>query len=348
MSRKNEISILNVLFCMLVIFIHCTGGGVSLLPYNNLMRAVLFILWKLSSFVVQGFIFLSAMKHFMKENTKSYGAFVLDKIKRIFLPYVFWCVVYYFSYIAIKVIPEYNTSRFINGIFIGDICGHFYYIIAIMQFYLLFPLWKKIIRKDNMILVLPLSIFISAVCTMGLPSIVKTFFPNCDIIYNDRIFTTYFVYWVMGCYAGMYYEEFKKLLLNNKPVITITWVIVAFLASYLPYAADLYGYSFSFLTVLHMMYSIVAILFTYMLALFIKDTKFANSAVLRSVDRSSYGIYLCHCLILSLVDVYIVLENNMMPLDATGIRYLIVYPSAILLCCIYTYICGLVKKKALK
>jgi len=346
-KRKNEISLLSVLYCLLVIFIHCTGGAVSLLPFDNLARFVLYTFWKLSSFVVQGFIFLSAMKHFMKESSKPYHLFILDKLKKIFLPYVLWCLVYYFSYVAVDMYV-YDTGKLLKGIFIGDICGHFYYIIIIMQFYLLFPLWKKLFKKDNVLIVLPAVILFSAVCAQGLPIIINVMFPNFNFIYNDRLFSTYLVYWAFGCYAGLYYEEFKALVLKNKGFICVMFALAALGNVALPHIAQKYGYSMPFLSDLQVLYSIMAIVFTFMIALMIRETKFAKSAVITSVDRASYGIYLSHCLILSAVDVYIVIERSLMPLDATAVRYLTVYPASILLCCGYDYIRKVISQKLIK
>jgi len=341
-KRKNEISILNVLYCLLVIFIHCTGGGVVSLPVANLSRTVLYALWKLSSFVVQGFVFLSAMKHFMKPDTKSYPTFVLNKIKKIYVPYFLWCVAYYMYYVFFGT--SFSFTNLIRGILIGDICGHFYYIVAIMQFYLLFPLWKKLFKKDNVFIVLPVTLLISSVCHVGLPTILKVFFPKYDLMYNDRLFTTYLVYWVLGCYAGLYYQELKNIVLKNKAFISVVFAISGFLAVYMPYMAENYGYYMTFLGDLHMLYCISAILFTLMVAMLIRDTRIADLSLVRGIDRASYGIYLSHCIVLSAVDVLIIGKNGIMPLDATAIRYLTVYPITIAMCLAYGYL----KKKAIE
>lgn len=328
-QRKTEISFLNVLFCILVLYIHCTSEGVTLLPRENISHTILYAAWSLSTFVVQGFIFLSALKHFLKEDTVSYPKFLLSKLKTIFLPYTIWCVVYYLSFVAVGVYT-FDLTELIKGIFIGNISAPFYYIIALMQFFLLFPLWKKIFRKDNIIIVLPVTIVISTLFTEGLPVVLNIFFPNHPFLYNDRIFTTYLAYWALGCYAGLYYQDFKAILLKYKGFICTVFILSAVGNVCLPYIAEKYGYSMFFLSDMKILYSIASILFTYMIALVVKDGKLANSKLLNAIDRSSYTIYLCHFLVLFAVDSVIRMSSlEGMHLKATLIRLITVIPISI-------------------
>ena len=73
MQRKNELSSMNIVFCLLVIFIHVSSAPVTGLSKESWQYAVFFVPWRLSAFVVQGFIFLSGLKMFLKEDTKRYN-----------------------------------------------------------------------------------------------------------------------------------------------------------------------------------------------------------------------------------------------------------------------------------
>ena len=72
--RNREISFVNVVLCLLVMWIHICSVAVTGLPKENISFFGVYVPWRLSAFVVQGFIFLSALKYFRKE-----GAFSLGK-----------------------------------------------------------------------------------------------------------------------------------------------------------------------------------------------------------------------------------------------------------------------------
>ena len=60
-KRLAELSYLNLLLCLLVIFIHVSAEPVSRLNRDSLQYLVVVVPWRLSAFVVQGFFFLSGV-----------------------------------------------------------------------------------------------------------------------------------------------------------------------------------------------------------------------------------------------------------------------------------------------
>jgi len=62
MIKKAELSFLNILFCALVILIHVLSEPITHLEKESLAYAVVFFPWRLSAFVVQGFVFLAGVK----------------------------------------------------------------------------------------------------------------------------------------------------------------------------------------------------------------------------------------------------------------------------------------------
>lgn len=64
-KRIPEISFLNILLCVLVVFIHSSSEPVSSLDKSTLSWAICFIPWRLSAFAVQGFLLLSGVKLFL-------------------------------------------------------------------------------------------------------------------------------------------------------------------------------------------------------------------------------------------------------------------------------------------
>ena len=101
MHKRREIDAVNVILCLLVMLIHILSGAVSALDRTGMRFAAVFIPSRLASFVVQGFIFLSAMKYFMRLDSFDYKEFLVSRIKTIIVPYVLWNIIYYFALMRI-------------------------------------------------------------------------------------------------------------------------------------------------------------------------------------------------------------------------------------------------------
>lgn len=93
MNKKYEISFLNTLFCVLVIFIHVVSAPVTDLEKGTAAWTAVFVPWRLSAFVVQGFIFLSGMKMFLNTGRKiDYKKYYLSRFKKNCCAIYFVCM----------------------------------------------------------------------------------------------------------------------------------------------------------------------------------------------------------------------------------------------------------------
>ncbi len=284
--RKSELSFLNVIFCLLVIFIHISSyplGGYEAgsIPYN-----IVLVLWRLASFVVQGFVLLSGLKMFLSGKDKPYLKMLKGKLKTIIVPYVFWYVIYYIFYMIIADYPL--DIRFIaKHFFLGSLAPHTYFVPLIMEFFLLYPLWKVIVRKVKPYVAIPVAIIISLLAENVLPVILYN--NNITFPYNDRIFTTYLSYWIIGCYIGANYETFKAFFKKHSLLIPfILIIIVNIIFTYINYNVKYLIY----LNVIHFVYSVTTILYLFEVFLKVKNT----NKLIQLIDNSSYTIYLCHML----------------------------------------------------
>ena len=88
-KRKPEISVQNIFFCMLVIFIHIISYAVSSFLPNTISYNLVMIPWRLASFVVPGFIMLSGVKLFLTGNHSiSYFEYLRKRFFSIIIPYI--------------------------------------------------------------------------------------------------------------------------------------------------------------------------------------------------------------------------------------------------------------------
>lgn len=137
--------------CMLgVIAIHV--GSVALLnPTPNLeLVAVLEIL---SRFSVPTFFFLSAFGMFMSQPVEGpfvYKDYLKRRLRTVLVPYVAWSL-FYMTYSSIL---SHNASifqplAFIRTLWYGLAMYHIYFLVILLWFYFLMPLWRVMLRGMN-------------------------------------------------------------------------------------------------------------------------------------------------------------------------------------------------------
>ena len=291
--KKQEIMLLNTLLCIIVVFIHCASHPVSSFVKPSTAYTLIFVPWRLAAFVVQGFIFLSGLKLFLKPiESFNYKNFIIKRLKLIFLPYVAAVFIYYIYFISIGYFP-FRIKDFVFYVLTGSLVSPFYFIVAIMQFYILMPLWIKMTEKINFPVAIIISFIVMLIAKYYVPQILQNF-PSIAS-YNDRVFTTYIIYWVFGCYAGKYYSHVREKLGFLMPVFFLTFIFSAFADVYFTYQTFVYGIYHGFLENLHMVYCIFAILFLF--SLFIKIGN-VHIPFLKQLDSISFNIYLFHCLVI--------------------------------------------------
>lgn len=298
---KKEIDVMNVILCMLVVFIHITSEAVSTLRVGTWQYLIIYIPHKLSSFVVYGFIFISAVKLFMKDIEKiKLLEYYKNRIKKIVIPYVFSVLIYYI-YFILKDYFGFSSVELIRYICTGDLVAHFYFIIIIVQFYFLFPLWKKVINHSNVLITICFSCIITLCFTKYLPIWLSDIFNEYKFIYNDRIFTTYLLYWISGAYAGKNYEKFYDFLTTKAKSITISFLCISIIYLAINYNFVINKTFVECLTALQLIYNILAILFVYSMCIKISNKEKIILAI-EPVNKNSYSIYLYHVLIIFIIN----------------------------------------------
>ena len=335
--RFFEISLLNVFLCLLVIFIHVSSKPVTTLDKNSLSYLAIMLPWRLSSFVVYGFIFLSGLKLLMtKSDGFSYRKFLLGRFFSIAVPYILWVFIYYI-YFCLKNYFPFRLVDLVRYIFVGDLVGHFYFVITIIQFYILAPLWIRLTKKINGALLITFSLILTLILAQNLPDIVALFDPDFHFLYTDRIFTTYLFYWVAGCCAGLNYEKFKESLRHNRTFIAICFAASCAANAFLSYLSLSEKKHIPWLENVHVVYTMSAVLFFFTLALWLTQKLPQNSVPVRlinNVDKVSYGIYLSHCLILFMTD-DLLSKIKSLPMGASFLIRLFVVCAAAISACLF-------------
>ena len=329
-ERIEHISVYEVFLCMFVILIHVLSEGVSGFTRGTLPSALFFCTSRLVSFAVPAFIFTSGMKLCMKfRNSKlNYPVFLWGRIKKIYLPYLLWAVIYYLFCVYRLHYFDFNLTDLMKYLLNGEISAQFYFVLVIMQFYLLMPLCLPLCRKCNPVLLLPLGGIVTIAAKILLTG----------WVYNDRIFVCYLVFWLVGCAAGLKgAQSLHAWLKRYQLLIYLGWLIFSSLHVGLQHLNYCEKIAYPYPEPLMVLFSLCSILGFYLL---IEKLTHRLSPWLKKffqqVSGASYYIFLVHCLVLLAVNQ--VLDH--FAIASLSVRFLLrtptVYLLSILLCVAYT------------
>lgn len=343
-----EIIAMNVLMCMLVIFVHISSAPVNSFINGNSIWGVVFVPWRLATINVRGFIFLSGLKLFYTKSASiEYRSFFRSRFTSILIPYIFWNIIYYLYFIS-RGYFSFSGTDLLGYIATGNLVGPFYFVIVIIQFYALTPVWMTIIKKVHPVLVLIPVALLTIFSSQYLPDIISMIWPGSAFPYNDRIFTTYLLFWVAGCYVGLYYDKVKEMLHTNWKYIVGLFVFMCAAEAVSSYISFSGIRTINWLEPVHYLYCLSAIMFLYTLAsLWFRNHTIKNRLVLL-IDKATYQIFLMHSLVI------FIMNDFFSRIDISGLStsYLLllvtVYPIAIGSCLLWNNMKKRLKNRRLK
>ncbi|MEG2000085.1 MAG: acyltransferase [Evtepia sp.] len=150
MTKKwNSLDFARVVAMLAVIMIHVSStyigapSGYSIFGVNPS-----FALNQFSRFAVPLFIFMSGLTLALNDRPMPYAKFIKKRLKKIGIPYLIWCLVYYIYHDGaglweLKAKGLSNIPAFFQSVLRGDLAPHLYFIVIIVQLYLIFPWLKK-------------------------------------------------------------------------------------------------------------------------------------------------------------------------------------------------------------
>ena len=296
-QRVNVISAFEVFLCLFVIFIHLSSEGVTYGNKAGLFAGIMFILNKSVSFVVPAFIFASALKLTLKyKDTPVTLKYFIGRITKIYLPYVIWVVIYYAFFILIHY-EDFNPYTLAAYILNGTLVAHFYFIVAIMQFYILMPLFLYIAKK------IPALIGLAGAFVVTLSFIFFTFKNSFvfSFLPGDRWFLAYLIFWMMGVYFALNFKAFTDFLHNHKVIVWIScaFILITHIAlSYANYIGS-YIYNAYAAQTMHMIFCMALPCGFYALCMQYTEP---YQKFFRSIGKTTYYVYLSHLLVQFIVE----------------------------------------------
>ncbi len=340
-SKRQDITFLNILFCFLVILIHISSEVITQMDRSHTLYWTVLLLSKMSAFVVPGFILLSGVKLSLKAGNIHYGRFYLSRLTKVVIPYIIWVFIYYI-YFCSKDYYTFSWAELGRFILTGNVSAHFYFVVVLVQFYLLAPVWVIFFKKANPAVVLMLSLLITIICGTSMDSILATVFPHHDFPYLNILFPRYLVYWVAGCMIGLHYQEFVNYLQKRWISITLLFLACSFIMGW--FTLRFAGGGPIWMDQIHILYSISALLFFYMVAQLFTGSGGVMLKPFGWLDRYTYHIYLVHCLVIVMANVWMTQQGITNLPVRLGWRALIAYVGTVLVCLIYDGVKSLILK----
>lgn len=258
-------------------------------------------------FAVPIFILISGLLLFASnteyKGVKGYFTFLSRRLKKVFIPYLIWS----FIYIIYNLRNDLGSIWLDKGAFLlesakkllyGSAHAHLYFVVIIIQLYLLFPLLSYLMKRWPR-LVLALSFIITLYYQTGvylyIMRIIK--FPYF-LLPNYEFFPTWIFFFVFGMYVAGNMEYWKNKLQGKVLPLFAIWA-----ASYALLLIDsrFTGTFSSSMKPSIMLYCITTFLLMYSFFQLLKDK---SHIILKSLDWlsvQSYLIYLCHLLVLNAI-----------------------------------------------
>lgn len=123
-QRLPELSLMNILLCLFVLFIHISGSTMISFSAGSIGHLAFFIPWWIASVAVYGFIFLSGLKLCLNiEKPFPLGKFYWKRAKAILFPYMIWVLIYYIVSIVQSNTP-FSFSALGTALLTGNITSH--------------------------------------------------------------------------------------------------------------------------------------------------------------------------------------------------------------------------------
>jgi surface polysaccharide O-acyltransferase-like enzyme len=306
-SRIDEVDVLKGIAIIAVLMIHTTGSAVSTLYKSSISYLIFAFINRFSQFAVPAFIFASSMLlMYNYSDGDNWKLFYKKRFKNVLLPYIVWTMIYGI-YLYVIYNEPLKSILTVENLFFGGMFYHLYFIVIIVQLYLLFPILLyiyKCISKNTYTVVLSIVLF-QMIDVIVYRYFISKFFQNSSLL-----FITYISFIIAGIYVGENIREWgkyyhKKWLNSFFAVIVFGYLFVDIsLKVFANKPINLHLYNIYYYT-----YTLVTSLFFFALS-----TKILNyhalSGLLTSTGKLSFGIYLSHPLFLDIAKHFLTTGNQ--------------------------------------
>jgi len=329
MQKLEDISLLRALSCLAVIMIHVTAFIIFLEDTGETAQIFLSFLNALSVFAVPAFLLISGytLSYKYTKVKMFWGQFFGKRLSNVLVPYICWTVLYYALFV-VQGMQSLSFSLLLKNLLLGNMVYHLYFVVIIVQFYLLFGVFRFLWSRFDSFL-LPLAFLIINILFMRYFS----------FMYIDRFFMRYVFFFVWGGYAAQHREQFQGFLEKQivRIVLLIGYLLMAVRAAIRYYQKFVLGHPYDVFTedLYWVFYCTVAILCYWSITILLSRTGPVRiKKLLDKISSASYYIYLAHPLAIFaaqyLMNKLSVYSTSTRLILVCGLIFGVVFPLAIL------------------
>ncbi|MEG6565767.1 acyltransferase [Thermoanaerobacterium saccharolyticum] len=306
-SRLDEVDVLKGISIIAVLMIHTTASAVSTLDKSSISYLIFAFINRFSQFAVPAFIFASSMLlMYNYGDSNDWKLFYKKRLKNVLMPYIVWTMIYGIYLYVIYNEPLKSILTVENFLF-GGMFYHLYFIVIIVQLYILFPVLiyiYKIINKNIYIILLSIIIFQMADILL-FKYIISRYYPN-----SGNLFITYISLIIAGMYVGDNIQRWKKYY--SKKWLNLFFAVIVFGYLFIDISLKVFAnkqINFNLYNIYYYTFTLIASLFFFALS-----TKILNhhmlSSLLIGTGKLSFGIYLSHPLFLDVLNHFLNTSNQ--------------------------------------
>ena len=194
-KRLYELDFARVTAMFAVLIIHATSTFLSADSHFTLLgSSIPFWLNQAARFAVPLFFLLSGLSLSVSRQQTSFLAFDKKHLVKIGVPYLLWSLLYGLWFHRPLTLP-----RFLSGLITGNLAPHLYFVVVLLQLYLLFPLLRQAMEHHPApVLVLSAAITLGLQTALCLPLWGLQGFPLPLSLLLLRLFPTWLLYFVLG------------------------------------------------------------------------------------------------------------------------------------------------------
>lgn len=220
----DEIHFLRAFACIGVILVHVSASYYS---QQEQFTWFTYMFNQLGRFGTPTFALISGFLLFQQVRHKGFNSqkFIQSRFTKIVVPFLVWSVFYLLlSAVLWNSFPK--TDELIKGFVLGDTFYHLYFMVIVIQFYLLFPLLQLIRTKRSWMIALTLS-FLASFFFLN-EKVIQLEGPIGTFI-NDPIFLLKWIfYFIFGGFLAFHWEEVIQFTKNKGLMLLIMFAVYAF------------------------------------------------------------------------------------------------------------------------
>lgn len=300
-GRLTELDFLRAISTVAVVLIHVTAG-----PLAEGVRAstiVYMLVNQAARFSIAAFVFITAVALFYRYDASApfhTVVFLKKRVSTILLPYLLWSSLY--TAVVLRTGGSISLALFATSLLLGNSCYHLYFIVLIFQYYLLFPLFRRVHRlavgREKWLLGVSFVLYMLLMAHNRYGSFTSST-ALVQALYNlrDRNFIYWLFYFVLGAMAAPHWNELLLWLKCKQRLIVAAWALTLGIAVWEAYfglsRGQHPGAVVQPLRPMLLLYTLTAIGFTLLAAPHIRQIKLLGCAM-DTIAENSFAIYLAH------------------------------------------------------